>query len=155
MKSLLLPFAGLVAALFIGCCTTPKENFQQQIEADLSESSVFMHTLRALDSGDVAKARSMAMIPVLLNLDAVRFYSIKGMVSLTHEQRQKWTKVARETLDYMLQHGDAWDSRRLDVQAGLRGLKYFLTLPEDVRRVDELSGVLAQNLQKRSETQKP
>jgi hypothetical protein len=154
MKSLLILFVALAAALLTSCGTTPKENYQQAIDADLAEATVLMHTLRALDSGDVPKTRSMAMAPVLLNLDAVRYYSIKGMASLTAEQRQEWTMMARESLDYMLQHRNELDSRRLDVQAGLR-LRRFLTQPEDVRRVDELSDHLARNAQTRLEAQKP
>ena len=51
-------------------------------------------------------------------------------------------------MDYMLDHTDEWDPRRVDVQAGMRGLRYFLTTPEDVRRIDELSGQLGQNKKK-------
>ena len=91
------------------------------------------------------------MIPVFVNLDAVRYYTVKGMASPTPEQKQEWTKLARETLDYMLLHRDEWDSRRLSVQAGLRGLRHFLRDPEEIRRVNELS----EYLQKRSEAQKP
>jgi hypothetical protein len=95
------------------------------------------------------------MIPVYNGMDEARFCSIHDLVSLTPEEKQEWMKVAKETLDYMLRHTDECDSRDLAVQAGIRGLRYFLTEPDDVSRINELSGRLAQNEKKRLETQKP
>ena len=153
MKFLFLFFAAFALLFPSGCSTTPKENYhyQQAIDSNSAQTTVLLRTLTVFDSGDVAKARSMAMIPVLLNLDSVRYYAVKGMATLTPEQRQEWTQLARETLDYMLRHRGAWDSRRLDIQAGMRGLRYFLTQPEESLRIQELSDYM----QKRSETQKP
>ena len=95
------------------------------------------------------------MIPVYSGMEDARFCNIHGMISFTREEKQEWMKVARETLDYMLRHTDECDSRDLAVQAGIRGLKYFLTEPDDVSRINELSERLAQNEKKRLEAQKP
>jgi hypothetical protein len=45
----------------------------------------------------------------------------------------------------MIQHRDEWDARRLDVKGGIRGLRYLLTNPEDVRRLKELTDYLAEH----------
>ena len=131
-------------ALLPSCRTGPKENYQQAFEANLSEAGLFIKTLNALDSGDVAKARKIAVIPVFIDLDGLRYSTIKGMVSWTPEQKKEWAEVAKETLDYMERHEDEWDSKRLDVQAGLRGLRQILTESNDVRRIAELSKYLAE-----------
>ena len=147
MKLLSIFFAGFTAALLSSCSTTPKPNYQQATESDLVQADASLGVLTQLDTGHVDRARKIAMIPVYSGMDSARFDSIHGLVSLTPKEKEEWTKVARETLDYMLQHTDECDSRDLTVQAGLRGLRYFLTKPEDVRRLNELS--------ERLETQKP
>jgi hypothetical protein len=79
------------------------------------------------------------MLPAYMNMDFARFCSMKGWINLTPEDKQEWTKIARRTLNYMLHHTDECDSRDSAVQAGMRGLQYFLTEPDDVRRLNELS----------------
>jgi hypothetical protein len=160
MKSRHLLSAGLAAILLSSCSKTPDgktldANFQKAIESDLLHTRAFLRTLRALDSGDATKARKIAIIPVLMDLDFAQYYFTKGLAAPTPEQTQQWTKVASETLDYMLNHSDEWDSQRVDVQGGIRGLRYFLTTPEDVRRLNELSGQLVENKKKALETPKP
>jgi len=129
--------------LLSACSTPPKENYQQAIQSDLGQALVSFRTLKPVDSGDTVKARHLLMLPVWMNLDGARFYSVEGLASLTPQERQDWTTLARQTLDYMLLHKDDWDLRLLDVQAGMRGLRYFLTEPEDVRQLKELSDYLA------------
>ena len=155
MKSLSIFLAGFIAVLLSSCSTTPKPNYQQATESDLVQAHVSLGVLKQLDAGHVDRARKMAMIPVYSGMEFAWFCSTKGIVSLTPDEKQEWTKVARETLDYMLRHTDECDSRDLTVQAGLRGLRYFLTEPDDVRRINELSEQLAQIEKKRLETQKP
>jgi hypothetical protein len=163
MKSRHLLSAGLAAILLSGCSKTganakralENEKFQRAIEDELLHSRAFMRTLHALDSGDPTKARKIAIIPVLMDLDFAQYYFTKGLAPPTREQTEEWTKVASQTLDYMLKHRDEWDPRRVDVQGGMRGLRYFLKTPEDVRRLDELSGQLVENVKKASETPKP
>jgi hypothetical protein len=152
MKSRHFLSAGLAMIFLSSCSKTPEANYQQAIESDIVETDVFLKTLTALDSGDIAKARKVAIVPVLLNLGFAQYYFTKGLASPTPEQKQEWTKVASEILDYMLKHQDEWDSQRLDVQNGMRGLRYFLTKPEDVRRLNELSGHLAENAKRALET---
>ena len=114
-----------------------------------------MKTLNALDSGDVTKARKIAITPVFLNLGSAQYYYTRSLASPTSDQKEQWTKLASETLDYMLKHKDDWDSKRLDVQGGIRGLRYFLTKPEDVRQLDELSEHLAEKEKRVLETPIP
>ena len=101
MKSRHFLFAGFAVILLSSCSKTPDANYQQAIESNLVETDAFMHTLSALDSGDVTKARKVAIMPVFLNLDSARFYITKGLASPTSEQKEQWTKLASETLDYM------------------------------------------------------
>jgi hypothetical protein len=155
MKLTAIILVGLAAAFLSGCRMTPKENYQQTIDADLGQATTAMLALRAFDSGDVVKARRTAMVPVFLNLDATRYYAVKGMVRLTHSQKEEWTKIARETLDYMCMHRGDWDPRLLDFQAGMRGLRYFLTQADEVQRLDELSEYLARVEQKKPEAHRP
>lgn len=136
MKSRHLLSAGLAAILLSSCGKSPESktldaNFQKALESDLLHTRAFLRTLNALDSGDPTKARKIAIIPVLMDLDFAQYYFTKGLSSPTPEQKQEWTKVASETLDYMLKNRDEWDARRVDVQGGMRGLRYFLTKPED------------------------
>ena len=147
MKLLSIFFAGFTAALLSSCSTTPKPNYQQATESDLVQADVSLGFLKQLDAGHVDRARKIAMIPVYEGMDAARFDSIHRLLYLTPEEKDEWTKVARETLDYMLRHTDECDSRDLTVQAGLRGLRYFLTEPDDISRLNELS--------ERLEKQKP
>jgi len=130
-------------------------SFQKAIESDLLHTRAFLRTLRALDAGEATKARKIAIIPVLMDLDFAQYYFTRGLASPTPEQTEQWAKVASETLDYMLKHRDEWDPRRVDVQGGIRGLRYFLTTPEDVRRLDELSGQLVENKKKALEKPNP
>ncbi len=154
MKFLAILFVG--AAMFLSsCCTPPKENYQQAIQSDLVQAQVSFRTLKPVDSGDTVKARHLLMLPVWMGLDGARFYSVEGLASLTPQERQDWTTLARQTLDYMLLHKDDWDLRLLDVQAGMRGLRYFLATPEDVQRLNELSDYLAAAEKKKSEDEKP
>jgi hypothetical protein len=155
MKSLSIFFAGFMAVLLSSCSTPPKPNYQQANESDAVQAHLSLDLLKQLDAGHVDRARKIAMIPVYLGMDSARFNSIHGLVSLTPEEKQEWVKVARETLDYMLRHTDELDSRDLTVQWSIRGLRYFLTEPDDVRRIDELSERLAEMEKKRLETQKP
>jgi hypothetical protein len=160
MKSRHLLSAGLAAILLSSCSKTPDSKTldakcQGAIESDLLHTRAFLRTLRTLDSGDATKARKIAIIPVLMDLDFAQYYFTKGLASPTPEQTEQWTEVASETLDYMLKHRDEWDSQRVDVQGGIRGLRYFLTKPEDVRRLDELSGQLVENKKKALEIPKP
>jgi hypothetical protein len=90
-----------------------------------------------------------------MDLDFAQYYFTKGLAPPTPEQTEQWTEVASKTLDHMLKHRDEWDAQRVDVQGGMRGLRYFLTKPEDVRRLDELSGQLVENKKKSLETPKP
>src|SRR6266700_2299618 len=113
---------GLAAGFWLGRCWLPKENYQQAFEADLTQAKVSLMILQKLDSGDVAKTRSIGTIPVFENLDSLRYYSTKGWASPTPEQRQEWVAVAKQTLEYMLQHKDEWDPRLLSVRDGVRGL---------------------------------
>jgi hypothetical protein len=107
-----------------------------------------MMILQSLDSGDVAKTRSVAIIPVFEDLDSLRYYSMKGWVSLTSEQSMEWTGVARETLHYMLRHKDEWDPRLPTVRDGIKGLCAILSGAEDVRYLSELTNHLASVEQK-------
>jgi|ERR1017187_4285607 hypothetical protein len=142
MKFLLILFAGALI-LLSACSAQPRENYQQAIQSDLVQAQVSFRTLKPVDSGNTVKARHLLMLPVWMGLDGARFDSVEGLASLTPQERQDWTTLARQTLDYMLLHKDDWDPRLLDVQAGMRGLCYFLTGPEDVRRLKELSDYLA------------
>jgi hypothetical protein len=155
MKLFSIFLVGIVGILLSSCSTTPKENFQQANESDLVQADVSLHVLKSLDAGHTDRARKIAMIPVYNGMDEARFCNVHRMISLTPEEKQEWMKIARETLDYMLRHTDECDSRDLGVQAGIRGLRYFLTEPDDVRRIGELSERLAQNEKKRLKTQKP
>ncbi|MEI8291017.1 MAG: hypothetical protein WCH99_16250 [Verrucomicrobiota bacterium] len=151
MRIIIFIIAALAVLSTSGCSTTPKVNYQQAIDCEYSQAYCSLYTLKPVDAGDTAKTRTMLMMIVLNNLDSVRYYNIKNMATLTPEQRQEWLQLARETLDYMLRHRDAWDLRRLDVRNGIRALRYFLTQSEEVSRIQELSDYL----QKKSETQKP
>ena len=155
IKSLPIVFVGLALISSSSCSTTPKPNYQKAVESNLVETDISLKVLTNFDAGQIDRARNIAMVPVFLDLDDVRYYTIEGMVSLTPEEKQEWTKVARETLEYMIRHQDDWDSRQLAVQAGMRGLHFLLTEPEDARRLNELSEHLTQVEQKRSEKQKP
>ena len=155
MKSLPILFAGFAVVFVSGCCSTEKAVNQQANESDLVQADVSLGVLKQLDAGHIDRAHKIAMIPVYSGMDFAQFCSTHGMVTLTADEKQEWTKVARETLDYMLRHTDECDLRDLTVQAGIRGLRYFLTEPDDVRRLDELSEKLAQIEKKRLETQKP
>ncbi len=159
MKSRHLLSAGLAAILLSSCGQSPNvktldAQIQKAMESDLLHTRAFLRTLSALDSGDPVKARTIAVIPVLMDLDFAQYYFTKGLAAPTPEQTQQWTKVASDTLAYMLRHGEEWDPQRLDVQGGMRGLRYFLTKPEDVRRLDELSAQLVENTKKALETPK-
>ena len=160
MRSRHLLSAGLAAILLSSCSKTPDSKsldaqIQKAIESDLLHSRAFLRTLNALDAGDTTKARKIAIIPVLMDLDFAQYYFTKGLAPPTPEQAEQWTEVASKTLDYMLKHRDEWDSQRVDVQAGMRALRYFLTKSEDVRRLDELSGQLVENKKRALEIPKP
>ncbi len=136
-------FAG-TPPISLGELTRPRAELKPSLLHDgflrqFSCLTMSLGVLKQLDAGHVDRARKIAMIPVYSGMDSARFDSVHGLVSLTPEEKEEWTKVARETLDYMLRHTDECDSRDLTVQAGMRGLRYFLTEPDDVRRLDELS----------------
>jgi hypothetical protein len=136
MRFLHVLFVG--AMIFLtGCSTTPRQNDQQAFESDLSEAGLFLKTLQTLDSGDVAKTRQVAMIPVCVDMSSLPSYAAKS--DLTAEQKQELISVARGTLDYLLAHRQEFDGRLSSVQMCVRGLRKILTEPEDVRRLDELT----------------
>lgn len=160
MKSRHVLSAGLVAILLASCSKPPDRQaldagFQRAIESDLLHTRAFLRTLRALDAGDTTKARKLAILPVLMDLDFAQYYFTKGLAAPTPEQAQQWSEVASETLDYMLKHRDEWDPQRPDVQAGLRGLRYFLAKSEEVRQLEELSRLMIENSKNAAETPKP
>ena len=154
MKFTPILFVGAAMSLS-SCCTAPKDSIQQAIESDYSQAYVSILTLKPVDSGDTVKARHLLMLSVFMGLDNARSYSVEGSDSLTPHEREEWTTLARQTLDYMLLHKDDWDLQLLDVQAGMRGLRYFLTKPEDVRRLNELSDYLTAAEKQKSENAKP
>jgi hypothetical protein len=136
--------------LLSGCSKSEDAKFQRVLESDLVHTRAFMRTLNALDSGDPTKARKIAIIPVLSDLDFAQYYFTQGLSSPTPQQMQQWTEVASNTLDYLVKHSDEFDSDRLEVFGGTRGLRCFLTKPEDVRRIDKLDRQLAENKKKKT-----
>ena len=157
MKSLSILSVGLAMVFLSGCCTSCKENEQQMIEqqafeADLSEATLFMKTLTTLDSGDIAKTRNVAEIPLFVDLDVLPYFAARGHPAI--EQKQEMVALARQVLDYMLRHRSEWDPRLPSVQAAVRGLQKILTEPEDVRRLQELSDYFVA-AEKKLETKKP
>jgi hypothetical protein len=151
MKILSVLLIGALVFL-LGCSRTPKENDQQAFESDLSEATLFMVTLTNLDSGDIAKARRLAEIPVFMDLDSLPNFAAKG--NPTPEQKQKMVALARQALDYMQRHESEWDPRLPTVRAAVRGLQKILTEPEDVRRLQELSDYFAA-AERKLEKEKP
>ena len=133
-----------------GCSMTPRENDQQAFESDLSEVFCSLKTLQTLDSGDIAKTRQMAMVPVFVDLASLPEYAAKSHP--TPEQRQQLVALAREALDYMLAHRQEFNPRLLRMD--LVGLQKILTQPEDVHRLTELSDYIADAEKKISEHQK-
>jgi hypothetical protein len=119
------------------CSTTPRQNDRQAFESELSEAGLFLKTLQTLDSGDVAKTRQVAMIPVCVDMASLPSYAAKS--DLTTEQKQELISVARGTLDYLLAHRQEFDGRLPSVQMCVRGLRKILTEPEDVGRLDDLT----------------
>ena len=151
MKVFLAAMAGLLLGLTVGFWlggNLPKENYQQAFEANLTQAKLFLITLEKLDSGDVAKGRSLGIIPVFEDLDSLRYYTAKGWASPTDKQKQEWTAVARQTLDYMLRHKEEWDPRLLSTRDGVKGLCAVLSEPQDVLRLSELTNYLASAEQK-------
>jgi hypothetical protein len=151
-----LPLILIVGAMvFLSACSMPpKENDQQAFEADLSEASLFLKTLHTLDTGDVAKTRQIAMIPVFVDISSLPAYAAKSHP--TPEQRQELVALARDTLDYLLAHRQEFDTQLPSVQMCVRGLRKILTEPEDAPRLQELSEYLAGREKTMSpDTQKP
>ena len=144
--------AGAAALILAGCGTAPnrtpppdpKVNYQQAIEADAVESAIVMKTLSDFDSGEAAKARRVAMMPVFVNLDSFRYYATQRLADPTPEQMKEWAGLAKATLGYMVKHRDEWDARRVDVQEGLRGMGFLLREPEEIQQLNELSNYVAQ-----------
>jgi hypothetical protein len=158
VKTFLIAIIGLLVGFAAGFFLRgwlPLENYQQAFEADLTEGRLFMMTLQKLDSGDIAKTRSIATIPVFEDLDSLRYYTTKGWASPTQEQRQQWKTLARETLDYMLQHKDEWNPRLLTTRNGVRGLTSILSETDDVQRLSELTNYLASVEQKMGTSKGP
>ncbi|MGA3284153.1 MAG: hypothetical protein ABSD57_06820 [Verrucomicrobiota bacterium] len=151
MKSSHILVIGAIMVLLSGCSTVLKENDQQAFESDLSEASCCLKTLRTLDSGDIAKTRQVAMVPVFVDLASLPEYAAKSHP--TPEQRQQLVALAREALDYMLAHRREFNP--LLLRNGVGGLQKILTQPEDVRRLKELSDYIADVGKKTSETSKP
>jgi len=145
-------FAG--AIIFLpGCSTTPRQNDQQAFESDLSEARIFLKTLQTLDSGDVAKTRQVALIPVCVDMASLPTYAAK--IDLTAEQKLELTSVAKGTLDYLLAHRQEFDGRLPSIQACVRGMQRILNEPDDVRRLQELSGYYAEREKQMTRAQKP
>jgi hypothetical protein len=122
-------------ALLSGCCTQPRENYQQAYEQYLADGSVTLSTLHTL--GDPHKTQQVVVGSLHMTLDALAYLDQKTQP--TPEQKQEEIKLARAVLDYMLAHRDDFDPRLPSVQAGLRAMRKILTEPKDVRRLTELS----------------
>ena len=130
--------AFLGAAVFLAACNTPsRQNDNQAFDGEFSEARLFLMTLQALDSGDAAKTRQIALFPVCEDIASLSSDAAKD--GLTTGQKQKLVSLARSTLDYLLAHRQQIDGRLTSVQRCVRGLKVILTNPDDVRRLTELS----------------
>jgi len=124
--------------MFLAACSTnSRQNSRQAFTCELSETGFFLKTLQALDSGDIAKTRRIALIPVCVDIGSMSDDAAES--GLTAEEQQELIAVARGTLDYMLAHRQAFDGRLPSIQACVRGLRKILTAPEDVRRLTELT----------------
>jgi hypothetical protein len=164
MKCIPSLITGAAALILAGCSTAtnrtpapapdPKVNYQQAIEADAVESAIVMKTLNDLDSGEAAKARRVAMMPVFVNLDSFRYYATQRLANPTSEQMKEWAELAKATLGYMIKHRDEWDAKRVDVQEGLRGMGFLLREPEEIQQLNALSNYLAQAQLKTLQVQK-
>lgn len=152
MKLLLILLIGAMVFLS-ACATSRKEGYQQAYELWLSDGSVTMMTLHALDSGDIPKTKRMMSTQLLVTLDGLRDFAAQAHP--TPQQKQDEIKLARDVLDYMLKHPDDFDPRLPSVRVGVLGLRRILTEPDDVRQLTELSDYLAGVEKKMSETQKP
>ena len=155
MRSLSILFLGITAALLSGCSTTPKPNYHQAFEFDIGQAHASLEILKSLDAGDTDRVRRIAMLLVCVDMDFARFCEVHGLGPLTPDEKQDWIRTARQTLDYMCRHPDECDLRLASVQAGMRGLKYFLTDPADVHQLDKLSEQLNQKEKKRLDTKTP
>jgi hypothetical protein len=155
MRSLAILFLGITAALLSGCSTTPKPNYHQAFEFDIGEAHASLEILKSLDAGNTNRVRKIAMLRVCDDMGFARFCGVHGLGPLTPDYKQEWIKTARQILDYMRRHPDECDLRLASVQAGMRGLKYFLTDPADVHQLDELSEQLKQMEKKRLDTKTP
>lgn len=149
MKTISILFLVVLA----GCSTAPKEDYQQAYEMDLVDGKVMLTTLRALDAGDVQKARRIGITDLHITLSALADYGVRAHP--TAEQQQEAVTLARGVLDYMLAHREEIDPRLPSVRIGIRGLQQILTQPEDVRRLTELSHYLAGIEQRMSAAPKP
>ena len=139
------------ALLFLpACCSQPKESYQQAYEQNLTDGSVTMMTLRALDTGDVQKTRRMAMTSLHVTLGGLADFAAQAHP--TPEQKQETVKLAKEVLDYMVAHREDYDPRLPSVRVGMRALQKILTEPDDVLRLTELTDYLNGVEKKLSET---
>jgi hypothetical protein len=155
MRSLSIVLLGITAALLSGCSTTKKPNYHQAFEFDIGQAHASLEILKSLDAGNTDRVRKLAMLLVCDDMDFARFCGVHGLGPLTPDERQEWIKTAKQTLDYMRRHPDECDLRLASVQAGMRGLRYFLTDPADVHQLDELLEQLNRMEKKRLDTKKP
>ena len=144
---------GAVAVLLSGCCTTPGENYQQAYEDALVDGQVMMLTLRTLDSGDIRKTRHVGITGVHVTL--WNLTSVTTQAKPTPEQKQEEIALARDVLDYMLEHRDEFYPRLGSVRMGVRALQKILTQEDDVRRLTELVDYLAEVEKELKESSKP
>jgi hypothetical protein len=140
--SLALIFGAM--AFLSGCCTASKDNYQQALDSDLSEITFSLAALHSLDTTNTVTTRRIILVPVFTGLDLWSLQKIFEKANATPEQKKELISLARETLNYLLQHKEDLDPRYLDLQAGVRGLKRILTDPDDVNKLQELSDYFAQ-----------
>jgi hypothetical protein len=121
-----------------GCKTADTRPTYQDIHAEaVVQGEVELKYLKALESGDLAKAERMVQTQLFLNISFLPIYAKKFEMSA--EEKAETDAFAENALNYIWEHRKEIDGRLPAVQGALSAFPHLLTNKSDLERLQELS----------------
>ena len=121
-------------------------DYAQAYETSVTEATILLSVLKALDSGDTKRAKEMLVMS--LNTHTGFLPESQKRAKIPEKQLHEARAIAHDYLDYLTQHTNAIVIGRVDFGMAFNGLSKLLDDPVDLERLVRLLRSLDSNQSK-------